>query len=148
MRILVLNGPNLNLLGRREVSLYGAQSLLDIEDELRSWCVGREIDLDFFQSNCEGSLVDRIQAAADSFDGIIFNPGGLTHTSVSLLDALLAVGLPGVEVHVTNLARRAEFRRDSVTVRGQTARVEGFGSGGYLLALQGLLQLLESDRKR
>ena len=132
MRILVLNGPNLNLLGRREVSLYGTLSLSDIEEELRNWCEKRGVEPVFFQSNCEGDLVDRIQAAAGTFEGIIFNPGGLTHSSVSLLDALLAAGLPGVEVHVTNLSRREEFRRHSVTASGLTARVEGFGPRGYM----------------
>jgi len=142
MRVLVLNGPNLNLLGQREPDVYGYGTLDGIMADLQAEGTRLGVELTFFQSNHEGELVDRVQAAMGQFDGLLVNPGGLTHYSVSLLDALLASGLPTVEVHLTNPARREAFRSVSVVARGVTGRVEGFGAQGYLLALHGLAHIL------
>jgi 3-dehydroquinate dehydratase-2 len=142
MRVLVLNGPNLNLLGQREPEIYGTATLDAILAELVLEAERLGIEVECFQSNHEGELIDRVQEARGRFDGLLVNPGGLTHYSIALLDALLSVGLPAVEVHLTNTARREPFRAVSVTSRGVMARVEGFGGRGYLLALQGLVHLL------
>jgi len=144
MRVLVLNGPNLNLLGTREVAVYGTATLADIEQEVRREAAGAGVEVEFFQSNSEGELIDRVQGAKGRFDGLIINPGGLTHTSVSLLDALLAVQLPTVEIHLSNLAARDEIRHKSIIGRGVAGRVEGFGASGYVLALIGLISLIGS----
>jgi len=146
MRVLVLNGPNLNLLGVREVELYGRTTLAEIETDVMSLADQHGATVVFRQSNGEGELVDAVQAARGQFDGIILNPGGLTHYSISLLDALLACGLPVVEVHLTNLATREPFRSQSVTARGVSGRIEGFGAAGYRLALLGLVNLIGPDR--
>jgi 3-dehydroquinate dehydratase-2 len=145
MRVLVLNGPNLNLLGTREPEVYGRTTMAEIEATLSVRAEELGVELLWAQSNSEGELIDRIHEAKGTADGLIINPGGLTHTSVSLLDALLAVGLPSVEVHLTNLARREEFRQHSLTARGVVGRVEGFGPEGYVLALIGLAGLLEGS---
>ncbi|MBM4355237.1 MAG: type II 3-dehydroquinate dehydratase [Deltaproteobacteria bacterium] len=143
MRVLVLNGPNLNLLGQREPEVYGTATLDEILADLSQEGIRLGVELTFFQSNHEGALVDRIQQARGVFDGLLLNPGGLTHYSISLLDALLGTGIPAVEVHLTNPSRREPFRSTSVVARGVTARVEGFGAEGYRLALCGLVHLLE-----
>lgn len=143
MRVLVLNGPNLNLLGQREPDVYGSGTLDGIIADLRAEGTLLGVDLTFFQSNHEGELIDRVQTAMGQYDGLLVNPGGLTHYSVSLLDALLATGLPAVEVHLTNPARREPFRSMSVVARGVTGRVEGFGARGYRLALHGLVHILQ-----
>ncbi len=142
MRVLVLNGPNLNLLGQREPEIYGSATLDGILAELGREAERLGVELECFQSNHEGELIDRVQAARGRFDGLLLNPGGLTHYSIALLDALLASGVPTVEVHLTNPARREPFRAVSVVARGVTGRIEGFGGRGYLLALGGLVGLL------
>jgi len=147
MHIVVLNGPNLNLLGTRQPDVYGRTSLAEIEDSLSAVANENNVQLTFFQSNSEGELIRLIQESPGRYDGIVINPGGLTHHSVSLLDSLLAVGLPAVEVHLTNLASREDFRRVSVTAGGVCGRVEGFGADGYRLALLGLVAILESQQQ-
>jgi 3-dehydroquinate dehydratase-2 len=142
MKVLVVNGPNLNLLGSREVEVYGTATLAQIEASLSALASSLGVDIGFFQSNSEGEIIDRIQQARGTFDGIIINPGGLTHYSVALLDALLAVKLPAVEVHLTNLARRDELRARSVVASGVVGRIEGFGPAGYELALKALADLV------
>ncbi len=146
MRILVLNGPNLNLLGERERALYGSTTLDGVIELLSAEASRLQIEVSFFQSNHEGELVDRLHAARGQEDGVIFNPGGFTHTSVALLDAMLAVALPVVEVHVTNLDRREDFRRRSITAAGALARIDGFGADGYRLALEGLVSHLQEKK--
>ncbi len=143
MRILVLHGPNLNLLGIREPGVYGTTTLGEIEAVLRS--VGRELgaDLEFFQSNHEGALVDRIQQAVGRFDGILINPAAYTHTSVALRDALVAVGLPFVEVHLSNIHAREPFRRRSLLSDRAVGVVTGFGPHSYGLGLRGLVHHLQ-----
>ena len=142
MRFLVLNGPNLNLLGHREPELYGHQTLADIEDELTKEGGGLGVELRFFQSNHEGELIDAIQQARADCDGIVMNPAGYGHTSVAIRDAILAVAVPMVEVHITNLAQREAFRRHTLTGDVAIGQISGFGSYGYVLALNALVQHL------
>ena len=139
MKILVVNGPNLQALGRREVGIYGKLSWSDIAAKLEAAAAELGLELAFFQSNSEGALIDRIwQAAEDKFDGIVINPGGLTHTSVALLDALRGAALPAVEVHLSNISNREEYRQKSLTAAGCIGVVAGFREASYLLALRGL----------
>jgi 3-dehydroquinate dehydratase-2 len=133
--ILVLNGPNLNLLGVREPGVYGTATLADAEFLVRSRAAERGFDIDFFQSNSEGALVDRVHDAYGTGAGIIVNPGGLTSTSIALLDALLAVDLPTVEVHVTNIHRRESFRQLSYVSQAAIAVIAGAGIAGYGFAV-------------
>jgi 3-dehydroquinate dehydratase-2 len=135
-KILILNGPNLNLLGTREPEIYGNISLEQAMEEARSLGAELDIGVESFQSNHEGGLIDRIHSARGEVDAFIVNPGGLTHSSISLRDAFLAVALPVVEVHLTNLARREEFRRMSVVSGIALGTISGFGPAGYLLAVR------------
>jgi 3-dehydroquinate dehydratase-2 len=141
--VLVLNGPNLNLLGSREPSVYGATTLAEIERELSAIAASRQAKLSFFQSNHEGALVDRIQATrGEAADFIVINAGALTHTSVALRDALAAVAIPFVEVHLSNVHRREEFRHRSYLADIAVGVIAGLGAAGYRLAL---LYALERD---
>lgn len=142
LRVLVLHGPNLNLLGTREPEIYGTTTLADIDRALADRAGEAGVLLATFQSNHEGALVDRIQEARGAVDGILVNAGAYTHTSVAIRDALSAVALPAVEVHLTNLHRREPFRRHSRLAGVVLGRVEGFGSESYLLGFQGLIGLL------
>lgn len=136
-RILVLHGPNLNLLGTREPEIYGTDSLDDINKRLRNVALGNGHDLDCFQSNAEHELIDHIQAGKrENVDFILFNPGAFTHTSIALRDALLAVGIPFIEVHLSNVFAREEFRRHSYLSDIAVAVISGLGAHGYELALQ------------
>ncbi len=139
MKILVVNGPNLNMLGKRETSLYGCSSMRDIEAALRLKAQDAGLEVDFFQSNHEGELIDSIQRApAAGVDAFIINPGGYTHTSVALRDALLAVGLPFVEVHLSRVSAREGFRQVSYFSDIAAGTISGFGPLGYELALEAL----------
>ena len=143
MRILVLHGPNLNLLGQREPELYGRTTLAEIQAALSALAEELGASVENFQSNHEGALIDRIHAAIGEVDGIVINPGGLTHTSVSLRDALVASDLPFVEVHLSNVHAREEFRRRSLISDVAVGQVAGLGPIGYELALRGLLARLK-----
>ena len=145
-RILVLNGPNLNLLGRREPDQYGRMTLKEIEDELRSYADSRKAVILFVQTNHEGALIDAIQNAIGWADAIVVNPAGLTHTSVGLRDAIVAAAIPAVEVHLSNIYRREEFRRQSLIADVVAGQITGFGPFSYLLGLQAALHLLEAKR--
>ncbi len=142
-RILVIHGPNLNLLGSREPDIYGNTTLEEINGDLSSAAKEWGAEVEFFQSNYEGALVDRIQEAQSWADGILINPGGLTHTSVTLRDALVATELPIVEVHLSNIFAREEFRRSSFVSPISLGVISGFGPMGYGLGLNALLEHLE-----
>lgn len=143
MQILVLHGPNLNLLGEREPELYGRTTLAAIDTRLREIAAENGVSLESFQSNHEGALVDRIQAARGAYEGIVINPGGFTHTSIALRDALVASGLPVVEVHLSNIHAREPFRRTSLVSDIAVGQITGLGPIGYELALLALLDRLK-----
>jgi 3-dehydroquinate dehydratase-2 len=139
-RILVINGPNLNLLGKREPGLYGNQTLEAINKRLASLGESLGLTVDFLQSNHEGAIVDAIQSLEGGFDGAILNAGGLTHTSVAIRDAVLATPVPVVEVHLTNPAAREDFRRVSMLSGACVGVIAGLGAAGYELALRFLAE--------
>jgi len=140
MHILVLHGPNLNRLGTREPDVYGRTTLTDIDRELAALADELGVTIEMFQSNHEGALIDRIHAAADQgVAGILINPGAYTHTSIALRDALVAVAIPAVEVHLSNIHARESFRRRSHIAPVAVAQVAGFGATSYGLALRGLV---------
>lgn len=143
MKILVINGPNLNLLGVREPGIYGAATLESINSALMAAAQPLQVTLEFVQSNYEGELVDAIQNAAGVFAGIIINPAAYTHTSIALRDAIAAVGLPAVEVHLSNIYSREEFRHHSYIAPVAIGQIAGFGPAGYRLALEGLVEHLK-----
>ncbi|NJC89365.1 MAG: type II 3-dehydroquinate dehydratase [Desulfuromonas sp.] len=143
MKILVLHGPNLNLLGTREPEVYGQATLADINRDISALAADLGVTVEAFQSNHEGALIDRIHAAArEGVAGILINPGAYTHTSIALRDALVAVSLPAVEVHLSNIHARESFRRRSHIAPVVVAQVAGFGAIGYGLALRGLVTKL------
>lgn len=141
-RILVLNGPNLNMLGVREPDVYGTKSYESICEDLEKLSEELGIKLEIRQSNHEGFLIDWIQEAADTFDGILINPGAFTHTSIALLDALKSIKIPVVEIHLSNIHAREPFRAHSVTAAAAAGIVAGFGPDSYLLGLKGLVELI------
>ena len=141
-KILLINGPNLNLLGTREPGLYGATTLAEIEAQLTEQAQKLGHSLDAIQSNAEAELVDRVQAAAGNTDFILINPGALTHTSIALRDALLGVAIPFIEIHISNIHAREEFRRQSYFSDVAAGIIAGLGPQGYGLALQAADHLL------
>ncbi|MBM4334621.1 MAG: type II 3-dehydroquinate dehydratase [Deltaproteobacteria bacterium] len=143
MKILVLHGPNLNLLGEREPEVYGRTTLAEIDARLRELGAKRSAEVESFQSNHEGALLDRIQSARRTHQGIIINPGGLTHTSVALRDALVACSLPVIEIHLSNIHAREEFRQRSLVAGIALGQISGLGAKGYELALEALLDRLK-----
>ena len=143
--ILILNGPNLNMLGQREPTIYGRDTLDDIEKACREKATELGLEIDFRQSNREGELVEWAQIAGQWFKGIIVNAAGYTHTSVALLDALMVSGLPVIEVHLSNIFRREEFRHQSYVSRAATGVICGFGLKGYVLALDAMAKLVRPD---
>lgn len=140
--ILILNGPNLNMLGTRQPEVYGRETLSDIEHACRAHASWRGLEMDFRQSNSEGELVTWIQQAKGHYAGIIINAAAYTHTSVAILDALLAVELPTVEVHLSNIHQRDAFRHHSYVAKAARGMICGFGSHGYILAIDALSRLL------
>ncbi len=138
MKILVLHGPNLNLLGTREPGVYGTLTLAQIDAAITSLAHELGVEVEVFQSNSEGAIIDKIHTAANTCDGILINPAAYTHTSVAIRDALAAVSLPAVEVHLSNIHRREEFRSKSYTAPVAIGQVAGFGLDSYLLGLQAL----------
>ena len=143
-KVLVLNGPNLNLLGTREPDVYGAETLESIEAKCRARAEGLGLEIEFRQSNTEGELVDWVQQARDTHNFLIVNAGAYTHTSVALLDALRAVQLPVIEVHLSNIHQREEFRHHSYVSKAAVGMIAGFGGFGYEMALESAARLLDT----
>jgi len=141
--VLVINGPNLNLLGTREPDVYGSVTLKDIEETVKAHGVSRSIVTEFFQSNIEGELVAAIQTAAGKFDGVVLNAAAYTHTSIALMDAIKATGIPTIEVHLSNVFAREEFRHHSYISPVATGVICGFGAKGYILALDALADIFD-----
>ncbi|MHB1394644.1 MAG: type II 3-dehydroquinate dehydratase [Clostridia bacterium] len=142
LKLLVINGPNLNMLGVRNKEIYGAMSLEQIIQAISKEAVSLSVEVDFYQSNIEGELVTKIQQALNIYSGIIINPGAYTHYSVAIRDALEAVGLPCIEVHISNIYAREEFRHKSVIVPVCTGQISGLGYKGYISALYGVVDYL------
>lgn len=147
MKILLVNGPNLKLLGTREPSVYGRDTLEDIVRRTVAHAAREGVAVEAFQSDVEGELVAAIGKARGVFDGIVINPAAYTHTSVALRDALAACGVPAVEVHLSNTHKRETFRHGSLTAPVCVGQVMGFGGNGYVLAIEGLLRYLETAKK-
>ncbi len=145
LSVLVLHGPNLNLLGTREPEVYGYRTLADIDRELTELAQGLGAKIACFQSNHEGALIDQIHAARGQHHGILINPGGFTHTSVALRDALLGADLPAVEVHLSNIHKREAFRHVSLTAPACVGSVLGFGPNSYALGLRALVDHLRAQ---
>lgn len=146
-KVLILNGPNLNMLGKRQPDVYGRETLSDVEESCRRHGQGVGLEVDFRQSNSEGTLVDWIQEARETHDAVIINPAAYTHTSVAIMDALLAAELPVIEVHLSNIHRREAFRHQSYVSKVADAVLCGFGTQGYLLALDAMARRLNTQQE-
>lgn len=142
MKIAVIQGPNLNMLGMREKHIYGPMTLDQIHTQLSASAAQNGIELEFFQSNLEGEIIDRIQECIGTVHGILINPAAYTHTSIAIADALKAVSLPTVEVHISNIYHREEFRQKSITASASTGVITGFGPFGYHMGLIALTQII------
>ncbi len=147
MKILFLNGPNLNLLGQREPEIYGRTSLQDIEGSVRERAAKAGAEIDFRQSNLEGELVTWLQEARDRFDAVVLNAAAYTHTSVALRDAIAAIGIPTIEVHLSNVHAREEFRHRSLISAVCAGQISGFGAFSYLLALEAALNAIGARKQ-
>lgn len=145
MQILLLNGPNLNMLGKREPDLYGHTTLLDIEKQLSKIAAAKEVNLSSFQSNAEHALIEKIHSSSSNIDGIIINPAAFTHTSVALRDALLSVHIPFIEVHLSNIHKRESFRHHSYFADIAIGTIVGLGAGGYEYALDAIIKHLQQQ---
>lgn len=143
MKVLVIHGPNLNLLGMRETDIYGIKSLEEINNAIRSLASELDIDVNILQLNSEGEIIDAIQK--NTYDALIINPAAYTHTSIAIRDALLAVGKPSIEVHLSNIYRREEFRRKSFMADVAVGQISGFGPDSYLLALRAVKNILSKE---
>ena len=145
MKLLVLNGPNINMLGIREPGVYGSQSYAELLRLLDQWAAELGVEMEHYQSNHEGALVDKIQAAYGNFDGIVINPAAYTHTSIAILDALKAVALPAVEVHISDVKQREDFRQISYAGKACVKTIMGQGLDGYRQAMIFLTEVLSSE---
>jgi len=141
-KILIINGPNLNLLGNREESKYGKSTLAEVKKNCESHAKSIGVEIKFEQSNIEGEIVTMVQKAKGNYDGIIINAAGYTHTSVAILDALLAIKLPTIEVHITNIYNREEFRKKSLISKAANGIICGFGINGYIMALDSIKKII------
>ena len=142
MKIVVIQGPNLNMLGVREQQIYGPMKLEQIHAQMKEVATQNGVEIEFFQSNLEGEMVDKIQECYGEASGIIINAAAYTHTSIAIRDAISAVNLPTIEVHISNIHRREEFRKDNMIAPVCTSSVVGFGPFGYHLAMMGMLQIM------
>ena len=143
MRILVINGPNINMLGIREKNIYGNNDYNSLVEKIKKEASELDCQVDFFQSNIEGEIITSIQKALGVYDGIIINPAAYTHYSIGILDALKSVNIPAIEVHISNIHQREDFRKKSITAEGCVGQISGLGFEGYTLALRGLVNLLK-----
>ena len=141
-KILIINGPNLNLLGKREETKYGKVTLEEVKKNCEFHAKSINVEIHFYQSNIEGEIVEMIQKAKGNYNGIIINAAGYTHTSVAILDALLAVKLPTIEVHITNIYNREEFRKKSLISKAADGIICGFGVNGYIMALDSMKEII------
>ncbi|MEM7828748.1 MAG: type II 3-dehydroquinate dehydratase [Candidatus Aenigmatarchaeota archaeon] len=146
MKILVIHGPNLNMLGLRETHIYGDVTLQEINDELKNIADKEGVELDIFQSNSEGAIVERIHAAYGQIDAIVINPGAYTHTSIAIRDAIVAVGIPTIEVHMSNIYRREPFRRKSYIAEISEGQICGFGKESYIFGIMAAISILRKKR--
>ncbi|NPA60018.1 MAG: type II 3-dehydroquinate dehydratase [Epsilonproteobacteria bacterium] len=142
MKIVVVQGPNLNMLGIREQQVYGPMKLEQIHAQMKEFAGQNNLEIEFFQSNLEGEIVDKIQECYGDAQGIIINAAAYTHTSIAIRDAIAAVGLPAIEVHISNIHRREEFRKENMIAPVCTSSIVGFGPFGYHLAMMGMLQIM------
>ena len=142
MKIIILNGPNLNLLGEREKSQYGSSTLINIEQKCKNFASTNNIDLTLFQSNIEGELVEKIQESRNLQDGLIINAGGYTHTSVAIHDALKILKIPTIELHISNIYNREDFRHKSLISKVAKGIICGFGENGYIMAIDAMKNFL------
>ena len=148
MKILIINGVNMNMLGFREPEKYGSMTLKDLEKELYAFSFELGIDIEMFQNNHEGEIVEKIHSARDVFDGIIINAGAYTHTSIAIRDALCAVDVPTVEVHMTNIYQREDFRHHSFIAPIALGQITGFGTDSYKLGLKAIVDFLSTDNAK
>jgi 3-dehydroquinate dehydratase-2 len=146
MKIVVIQGPNLNMLGVREQNIYGPMKLEQIHAQMKDVADQNNVEIEFFQSNLEGEIVDKIQECYGEANGIIINPAAYTHTSIAIRDAISAVALPTIEVHISNIHRREEFRKENMVAPVCTSSIVGFGPFGYHLAMMGMLQIMNEIR--
>jgi len=142
MKLVVIQGPNLNMLGVREQNIYGPMKLEQIHAQMKEFAAQNNIEIEFFQSNLEGEIVDKVQECYGDANGIIINAAAYTHTSIAIRDAISAVNLPTIEVHISNIHRREEFRKDNMIAPVCTSSIVGFGPFGYHLAMVGMLQIM------
>jgi 3-dehydroquinate dehydratase-2 len=146
-KIIILNGPNLNLLGEREKDKYGNVTLENIQNNCKEFCKNNDVQLSLFQSNIEGELVEKIQKSRNDQDGLIINAGGYTHTSVAIHDALKILKVPIIELHITNIYNREEFRHKSLISKIAKGILCGFGTDGYIMALQAMKNYLKNENR-
>lgn len=142
MKIVVVQGPNLNMLGVREQNIYGPMKLEQIHAQMKEFANQNNVEIEFFQSNLEGEIVDKIQECYGDANGIIINPAAYTHTSIAIRDAISAVAIPTIEVHISNIHRREEFRKENMIAPVCASSIVGFGAFGYHLAMIGILQIM------
>ncbi len=142
MKIVVIQGPNLNMLGVREQHIYGPMKLEEIHQQMKNFAEQNNVEIEFFQSNLEGEIVDRIQECMGDADGIIINPAAYSHTSIAIRDALSAVEIPAIEVHLSNIHAREDFRKKSITAEVTAGVIAGMGPFGYHLAMIGIIQVM------
>ena len=141
-KILIINGPNLNLLGNREDDIYGKDSLDKIKSDCEKKGIDKKLEIIFFQSNNEGEIIDKIHEVYDKFDGLIINPAAFTHSSIAILDSLRAINKPKIEIHLTNIYAREEYRKKSITSEGVHGLICGFGGNSYLLGIEAICKLI------
>ena len=141
-KILIINGPNLNLLGNREYEIYGKDSLDKIKSDCENKGIEKKLDIIFFQSNNEGEIIDKIHEVNDNYDGLIINPAAFTHSSIAILDSLRAIKKPKIEIHLSNIYSREEYRKKSITSEGVHGLICGFGGNSYLLGIEAICKLI------